>query len=73
MSRSSSCVMVGVATLVLGFAGSVLTSQAASASVGSLHKATACPPGYTLDPQNSQQCIPFGSGPGGPSGPPTGT
>jgi hypothetical protein len=71
MSRSGKRITVGLAALALGVTGSVLTVSAASAapvSAVSIYKSTACPPGYTIDPQNSQQCIPMSPDPYGNGG-----
>jgi hypothetical protein len=67
-------IIFGLAALALGMTGSVITASAASAapvSEVSIYKTTACPPGYTIDPQNSQQCMPMSPSPmggGSPSG-----
>jgi hypothetical protein len=64
--------VVGAALLVLSVllatvAVAVAGARGVEPSVG--YQAVQCPPGYQLDPQNTQRCIPMGGMPGMPTAP----
>ncbi|WP_156934760.1 hypothetical protein [Pseudonocardia spinosispora] len=65
MSRIRGCLVVGAVAASLGLVGT-----AAMATPAVSYQAAQCPPGYTLNPQNTQQCVPSdqtGMTPGAPS------
>jgi hypothetical protein len=73
MSRSYRSLVSGVVALVVGLVGGVALTGAAAAPVTStvaLFKSMQCPPGYILNPQNTQQCVPWNNPYGGTSVPP---
>lgn len=68
MLRTRTCLVAGAMAVGLGLTG-VVTVTAAPVS-STTNQAAQCPPGYTLNPQNTQQCIPAdqtGMTPGAPS------
>ena len=68
MSRSRRCLISGVAAIALGAAGAI-TLTGASTSTAPRFEASQCPPGYQLNPQNTQQCVPMYNPYGTPQGP----
>jgi hypothetical protein len=54
---------------LLAAGGGLLAAHPAPAPTG-LVKSVQCPPGYELNPQNTQQCVPMGNPFGGSSVPP---
>jgi hypothetical protein len=68
MSRSRRCLVSGVAAIALAAAG-LATITGMSMSTAPRYEASQCPPGYQLNPQNTQQCVPTYNPYGTPQGP----
>ncbi|WP_028936533.1 hypothetical protein [Pseudonocardia spinosispora] len=67
MLRTRTCLVAGALAVGLGLAGVITVAAPASSTT---NEAAQCPPGYSLNPQNTQQCIPndqTGMTPGSPA------